>query len=95
MSTPTEDGAVVAALATETDDEQAPLRDGDATSLMLRTATALGQASRPVNEAPEIAHARDTVRPQIFDGDSFPQMRRGWARVNADTLPAAFRLALA
>jgi nitroreductase len=82
------DGGVLLALGTTADDDLARLRAGEASSLVLLTATALGLASCPVTEPLEIPETRDAVRADSFDDDSFPQMllRVGWAPVNADPL---------
>lgn len=75
-------------LGTAQDDALARLRTGEATSLVLLTATALGLASCPVTEPLEIADARAAVREDVFGGNEFPQMllRVGWAPINADPL---------
>lgn len=75
-------------LGTAEDDALARLRTGEATSLVLLTATALGLASCPVTEPLEIADARAAVREDVFGGNEFPQMllRVGWAPINADPL---------
>ena len=52
-----DENAVVIAWATAEDDALARLRTGEATSLVLPTATALGLASCPVTEPLEIADA--------------------------------------
>lgn len=93
---PADDDAVVLALGTKDDAPLARLRAGEATSLVLLTATAQGLASCPVTEALEIAETRDTLRTTVFGGREFPQMlmRIGWAPVNADPLPATPRLPL-
>ena len=85
----TDDGGVLLALGTTTDDDLARLRAGEATSVVLLTATALGLVSCPVTEPLEIPEARDAVRADAFGDDTFPQMllRVGWAPVNADPLP--------
>ena len=92
-ATPGEDSAVVLALGTEADDQLARLRAGEATSLVLLTATALGLASCPVTEPLEIAETRDEVRSDVFGNTGFPQMllRIGWAPINADPLPSTPR----
>lgn len=84
-----DDGAVVLALGTKDDSSMARLRAGEATSLVLLTATALGLANCPVTEPLEIAETRDAVRTDVFGDSGFPQMllRIGWAPVNADPLP--------
>ncbi len=84
-----EDAAVVLALGTKDDSPMARLRAGEATSLVLLTATALGLASCPVTEPLEIPETRDAVQTDVFGDGGFPQMllRIGWAPVNADPLP--------
>jgi nitroreductase len=86
---PAEDNAVLLALGTETDDDMARLRAGEATSLVLLSATAMGLATCPVTEPLEIPETRDAVRADVFGTSGYPQMmvRVGWAAVNADPLP--------
>jgi hypothetical protein len=88
-----DDGAVVLALGTKDDSMLARLRAGEATSLVLLTATALGLSSCPVTEPLEIAETREAVRADVFGADGHPQMllRVGWAPVNADPLPSTPR----
>lgn len=83
------DGAVVLALGTEDDSKLSRLRAGEATSLVLLSATALGLSSCPVTEPLEVTETRNTLRAEVFGGDKYPQMllRVGWAPVNADPLP--------
>jgi len=87
------DNSVVVALGTETDDDLARLRAGEATSLVLLSATAMGLASCPVTEPLEIAETRDAVRAEVFGASGHPQMlmRVGWAPVQADPLPVTPR----
>ncbi|MCV7074493.1 Acg family FMN-binding oxidoreductase [Mycobacterium szulgai] len=89
------DTAVVLALGTHTDDRLAQLRAGEATSVVLLTATAMGLASCPVTEPLEIPETRAAVRADVFGNQSYPQMllRVGWAPINADPLPATPRRA--
>jgi nitroreductase len=93
---PTKDNAVVIALGTAADDDVSRLRAGEATSLVLLTATALGLASCPITEPLEIPETRAAVRADVFGTDEYPQMllRIGWAPVNADPLPSTPRRAL-
>ena len=81
------------ALGTKDDSALARLRAGEATSLVLLTATALGLASCPVTEPLEIAETREAVKTDVFGVSGFPQMllRVGWAPVNADPLPSTPR----
>lgn len=92
-TSPENDSAVVVALGTETDDDLSRLRAGEATSLVLLSATAMGLASCPVTEPLEIAETREAVRADVFGGSGYPQMlmRFGWAPVNAEPLPATPR----
>jgi nitroreductase len=94
---PAEDNAVVIALGTAEDDDLSRLRAGEATSLVLLTATALGLASCPITEPLEIDETRAAVRADVFGDDEYPQMllRIGWAPVNADPLPSTPRRGLA
>jgi nitroreductase len=87
------DNGVMLALGTAEDDELARLRAGEATSLLLLTATALGMATCPLTEVLEIKATRDDVRAEVFGVEAFPQMliRVGWAPINADPLPATPR----
>lgn len=89
----TDDNAVVLALGTKDDSTLSRLRAGEATSLVLLTATALGLASCPVTEPLEITETREAVQHEVFGSSGFPQMllRIGWAPVNADPLTATPR----
>lgn len=88
-ATAEDDAAVVLALGTKDDTPLARLRAGEATSLVLLSATALGLASCPVTEPLEISGTRDAVQTDVFGDSGFPQMllRVGWAPVDADPLP--------
>ena len=90
-----DDGVVV--LGTESDDSLARLRAGEATSLVLLSATAMGLASCPVTEPLESPETRAAVRADVFGTSGHPQMmmRVGWAPVGADPLPAPSRRPLA
>jgi len=90
---PADDNAVVVALGTSDDDEMAHLRAGEAMSVVLLTATALGLASCPITEPLEIVETREQVRETLFPAGGFPQtlLRIGWAPVNADPLPSTPR----
>jgi nitroreductase len=90
---PEHDAAVVLALGTKDDSPLACLRAGEATSLTLLSATALGLASCPVTEPLELRETRDAVRTDVFGDSGFPQMllRVGWALVDADPLPSTPR----
>ena len=92
-----DDAGVVVILATATDDQLALLRAGEATGVVLLSATAMGLASCPLTEPLEIPATRAEVRTKLLGGEGFPQMllRIGWAAVNADPLPATPRRPLA
>jgi nitroreductase len=88
-----DDNAVVLALGTREDDLLARLRAGEASSLVLLSATAIGLASCPITEPLEVRETRDAVQIEVFGLDAYPQMllRVGWAPVDADVLPATPR----
>jgi nitroreductase len=90
---PADDNAAVLALGTEKDDRLAQLRAGEATSVVLLTATAMGLACCPITEPLEISETRDEVRADVFGDSGYPQMllRVGWAPINADPLPSTPR----
>ena len=92
-SSAADDDAAVLALGTRSDDRLARLRAGEATSLVLLTATSMGLASCPVTEPLEVAETREAVRSEIFGDGHYPQMllRVGWAPINADELPSTPR----
>lgn len=95
-SSASDDNGVVVALGTETDDDLARLRAGEATSLVMLSATAMGLATCPVTEPLEFSDIREAVRDDVFGATGHPQMlvRVGWAPVHADPLPATPRRAL-
>ena len=84
-----DDAAALVALGTETDDDLARLRAGEATSLVLLSATAMGLATCPVTEPLEIPGTRAAVRADVFGDSGHPQMmlRVGWAGTGAEPLP--------
>ncbi len=88
-----EDNAVVLALGTRYDGLLPRLRAGEATSVVLLSATALGLSTCPITEPLEIAETRDLVRAEVFGDSGCPQMllRVGWAPVDTDSLPATPR----
>ncbi|OCB34977.1 NAD(P)H nitroreductase [Mycobacterium malmoense] len=92
-SSSADDNAVVLALGTRNDDRLAQLRAGEATSVVLLTATSLGLVSCPVTEPLETPGTRAAVQADIFGDSNYPQMllRVGWAPINADPLPATPR----
>lgn len=96
-SSPSDDNAMVLALGSRSDDRLARLRAGEATSVVLLTATSMGLASCPVTEPLELPETRDAVRSDVLGDSNYPQMllRVGWAPINADPLPATPRRDLA
>jgi nitroreductase len=92
-----DDNAVLLALGTADDSRLACLRAGEATSMVLLSATAQGLASCPVAEPLETNEARDALQASLFDIVGFPQMllRIGWPPVDADPLPSSPRRPLA
>jgi len=88
-----DDNAVVVALGTELDDDLSRLRAGEATSLVLLSATAMGLASCPLTEPLDSPETREAVRADVFGDDGHPQMlmRLGWTEVNAEPLPPSPR----
>ncbi len=90
------DNAVVLALGTKYDGMVPRLRAGEATSLVLLSATALGLANCPITEPLEVVETREMVRTEVFGTSGYPQilLRLGWAPINADPLPATPRRAL-
>jgi hypothetical protein len=93
---PANDSAAILALGTEKDDRLARLRAGEATSVVLLTATAMGLACCPITEPLEIRETRDALRADVFGASGYPQMllRVGWAPINADPLPSTPRRTL-
>lgn len=90
---PADDNAAILALGTQKDDRLARLRAGEATSVVLLTATAMGLACCPISEPLEIRETREAVRADVFGASGHPQMllRVGWAPINADPLPSTPR----
>jgi hypothetical protein len=88
------DNAAVLALGTKDDSTLARLRAGEATSLVLLSATAQGLASCPITEPLEISETRDAVQIEVFGISGFPQMllRVGQRRpVTGDSAPPTER----
>lgn len=83
---PEVDGSVMVALGTESDDDVSRLRAGEATSLVLLSATAMGLASRQVGEALDRPQARHTVRADVFGGSAHPQtvVWMGWPDLSTE-----------
>jgi nitroreductase len=92
-SSSADDRAVMLVMGTDSDDRLARLRAGEATSVVLLTATSLGLSSCPVTEPLELAETREAVRRDVFGVSGHPQMllRVGWAPINADPLAATPR----
>lgn len=85
--------SVTVALGTGSDDDRARLRAGEATSLVVLSATAMGLASCALSEPLHTGHSRESMRTEVFGGNGYPQstVRMGWAAVDADPLPAPRR----
>jgi nitroreductase len=93
----TADNAVVLALGTKDDSRLARLRAGEAMSMVLLSATALGLASCALDEPLESAEVRDAMHANLFTIVGVPQilLRLGWPPVGADPLPSTPRRPLA
>jgi nitroreductase len=91
------DNAVVLALGTKDDSRRARLRAGEAMSVVLLSATALGLASCPLAEPLESAEVRHAMHTNLFNIVGVPQilLRLGWPQVDADPLPSTPRRPLA
>ena len=90
-----DDNGVVVALGTHLDDDLARLRAGEATSVVLLSATAMGLASCPVTEPLEIPETREALRAEVFDSNGFPQMLMRFGRaVDAEPVPATLARSL-
>jgi hypothetical protein len=85
---PADDKALVLALGTKDDSPTSRLRAGEATSLVLLTATAQGLASCAVTEPLQDSGLRAVVAEDVFGGSGHPQalLRVGWAHINAEPL---------
>ncbi|MHA0286260.1 Acg family FMN-binding oxidoreductase [Mycobacterium sp. C3-094] len=86
---PAQDNGAVIALGTVADDRLSRLRAGEATSLVLLTATVAGLASCPITGPLEFPDLRAAVAQDVFGSSGYAQMvlRVGWAPANADALP--------
>jgi len=75
------DGALLAVLATASDDPLSQLRAGEALSAVLLHATELGLATCPLSQPLEIGTSRRSVQDEVLDGTAAPQLvlRVGWA----------------
>ncbi|MEH3140470.1 MAG: nitroreductase family protein [Mycobacterium kyogaense] len=92
-SEPSQDNAAVIALGTVADDRLSQLRAGEATSLVLLTATAAGLASCPITGPLEFPDIRAAVGRDVFGSGGHTQMllRIGWAPESAEPLPVTPR----
>lgn len=90
---PAQDSAAVIALGTVADDRLSQLRAGEATSLVLLTATAAGLASCPITEPLEFPDIRAAVGRDVFGATGHTQMllRIGWVPDGAEPLPSTPR----
>ena len=75
------DGALLAVLATASDDPLSQLRAGEALSAVLLHATELGLATCALSQPLEIGTSRRSVQDEVLDGAAAPQLvlRVGWA----------------
>ncbi|TQM36510.1 NAD(P)H nitroreductase [Pseudonocardia cypriaca] len=87
------DGALLAVLATGSDDSLSQLRAGEALSAVLLHATELGLATCPLSRPFEIASRRREVRDDVLGGTAVPQLvlRIGWAPLGTPLRPTPRR----
>lgn len=87
------DAGAVLVLVTDTDEPADQLRAGEATGVVLLTATALGLATCPLTEPLELSDTRAELRATLLGDKGVPQMllRVGWAALNAEPIPATPR----
>ena len=87
------DGALLAVLATGSDDSLSQLRAGEALSAVLLHATELGLATCPLSRPFEIASRRRDVRDDVLGGTAAPQLvlRVGWAPLGTPLRPTPRR----
>ncbi len=90
---PAQDSAAVIALGTIADDRLSQLRAGEATSLVLLTATATGLASCPITGPLEFPDIRAAVSSDVFGSSGHAQMllRIGSVPQGAEPLPSTPR----
>ncbi|MBN6033762.1 NAD(P)H nitroreductase [Amycolatopsis sp. 195334CR] len=84
--------SVLLVLGTQADDRLARLRAGEALSEVLLSATGLGLASCALTDPLGLIDVRPILAKELLDG-AHPQVvcRVGWARLNAEPLPATTR----
>jgi nitroreductase len=87
------DGALLAVLATASDDPLSQLRAGEALSAVLLHATELGLATCPLSQPLEVDSSRRVVRDDVLDGTAAPQLvlRVGWAPLGTPLRPTPRR----
>jgi nitroreductase len=87
------DGALLAVLATGSDDSLSQLRAGEALSAVLLHATELGLATCSLSRPFEIASRRRDVRDGVLGGTAAPQLvlRVGWAPLGTPLRPTPRR----
>jgi nitroreductase len=85
----TEDGAVLLALGTSSDDRLSQLRAGEAMSAVLLRATELELATSPLSQPLEVADTRTTLREAVLHGTLSPQLilRVGWPPAGRAAVP--------
>ncbi|MEI4272164.1 hypothetical protein TEK04_10555 [Klenkia sp. LSe6-5] len=93
---PEGDGALLAVLATDVDDEVHQLRAGEALSAILLHATAAGFASHTISEVVEVSETRRRLAEEVSAGHLAPQvlLRIGWSPAGNARLPATGRRAV-
>jgi nitroreductase len=87
--TDTEDGTILLALGTSSDDRLSQLRAGEAMSAVLLRATELELATCPLSQPLEVADTRQTLRDVVLHGTLSPQLilRIGWPPAGAPAIP--------
>ncbi|MDI5979081.1 NAD(P)H nitroreductase [Amycolatopsis magusensis] len=84
--------SVLLAIGTAADDRLARLRAGEALSEILLAATGLGLASCALTDPLGVADVRQVLSKELLDGAHAQVVcRLGWARLNAEPLPATTR----
>jgi hypothetical protein len=91
--TDTEDGTILLALGTSSDDRLSQLRAGEAMSAVLLRATELELASCPLSQPLEVADTRQTLRDVVLHGTLSPQLilRIGWPPAGLPAVPPSPR----
>ena len=87
--TDTEDGTMLLALGTSSDDHLSQLRAGEAMSAVLLRATELELATCPLSQPLEVDDTRHTLRDVVLHGTLSPQLvlRIGWPPAGVPAIP--------